>query len=381
MIYTHSLLEGSMTFIHSHAEALVKHRAVYAGAHRVAGIPLPDERSYVLNDGTLAGTVREGLYRRFGWGRRLAKCLAEHGPEVVHAHFGTSGPAAMRLARQLGVPLVVTFHGRDATMSEQQASKSLRGREMIRKKGRMIEEAGAFIAVSDYIRRRLLEQGYPERKVLLHRNGIDLDCFQPRSNGPREPIVLFIGRFVEKKGARYLIDAAERLHRAGVTFELVMIGNGPLEQELKAAAARSGIPCTFPGFLSSLEVRGWLEKASIVALPSVTAADGDSEGLPTTLLEGQAMEAAIVATRHSGIPEGVQEGVTAELVEEKDVAALAEKIHGFLSDPARARAFGQAGRRFVARHFDLHTQVAGLEALYTDLYARYASRPQGAARW
>jgi len=102
-------------------------------------------------------------------------------------------------------------------------------------------------------------------------------------------------------------------------------------------------------------------------VPSVIASDGDSEGLPTVLLEAQAMEVPIVATRHSGIPEGVQEGVTAELVDERDVRGLAESLRGFLSAAEKAESFGRAGRRFVAENFDLRKQVAGLEELYDRL--------------
>jgi glycosyltransferase involved in cell wall biosynthesis len=85
------------------------------------------------------------------------------------------------------------------------------------------------------------------------------------------------------------------------------------------------------------------------------------------------MAIPVVATRHSGIPEGVREGVTAELVDEKDVPTLAEKLRSFLQDPVKARAFGEAGRRFVSDNFDLRAQVSGLEEIYTRLIAKRAS--------
>jgi glycosyltransferase involved in cell wall biosynthesis len=273
----------------------------------------------------------------------------------------------MALADSLGVPLLVTFHGQDATLAREEALKTHRGRELLRKKVRLIARAGAFIAVSDYIRRRLIDDGYPEGKILVHRNGIDLGVFQPLADAAREPVVLFVGRFVEKKGARYLIEAAAELQRIGVVFELVMIGSGPLEAILKRAAAEAGIRCRFPGFLPLEEVKRWLGRARVVAVPSVTAANGDSEGLPTILLEAQAMATPVVATRHSGIPEGVKDGATAELVEERDVAALAQKLRTFLESEAKARAFGLAARDFVIQNFDMRVQVDGLEAIYDRL--------------
>ena len=368
VIYTHSLLEGSMTFIKSQAEALVRYRPVYVGAHRVAGIQLPPEQTYVLNEDTALGVIREAMFRRWGWAPTLVKKLQLHQPRVVHAHFGTCGPAGMALANKLEVPLVVTFHGHDATMDRKEAQRTHRGRELLNKKDRLIERTGAFIAVSDYVRRRLIEDGYPAAKVVVHRNGIALNVFHPRMDANREPIILFVGRFVEKKGARYLIEAASVLHRAGVSFDLVMIGSGPLESDLKDAAAEARIPCHFAGFLPVEEVKTWLGRSCVVAVPSVTAANGDSEGLPTILLEAQAMATPIVATHHSGIPEGVRDGITAELVKERDVAALAGKLRSFIESPAKARAFGQAGRRFVMENFDMRIQVKGLEAIYDRLY-------------
>jgi colanic acid/amylovoran biosynthesis glycosyltransferase len=146
-----------------------------------------------------------------------------------------------------------------------------------------------------------------------------------------------------------------------------MIGAGPLEQQFREFALQNDLPCVFTGFLDIEGVRSWLGRARVVAVPSVTAQDGDSEGLPTILLEAQAMETPVVATFHSGIPEGVINGATAELVGERDVATLAEKLRTFLESPQKAADFGAAGRDFVRQNFNLITQVRGLETLYRDV--------------
>jgi glycosyltransferase involved in cell wall biosynthesis len=106
-------------------------------------------------------------------------------------------------------------------------------------------------------------------------------------------------------------------------------------------------------------------------VPSVTAENGDSEGLPTILLEAQAIGVPVVATRHSGIPEGVEEGVTAELVAEKDSNGMAAMLKSFLESPAKAQSYARAGRRFVEGNFDLRKQMERLEELYDDLRVRY----------
>jgi colanic acid/amylovoran biosynthesis glycosyltransferase len=136
IIYTHSLLEGSCTFIKSHAEALTRHKAVYVGAHRVEGLELPADRTFVVNDGTPIGLVREAAFRVLGRAPALVKAVREHDPRIVHAHFGNAGPAAMSLAGALAVPLLVTFHGADATVVGSDRPRSHRDRELKRKKGR-----------------------------------------------------------------------------------------------------------------------------------------------------------------------------------------------------------------------------------------------------
>lgn len=380
VIYTHSLLEGSNTFIKSHAEALSKYRAVYAGAHRVKGIDLPPDRTYVLNDRTILGLAREAAFRKFGWARGLANNLRPYRPAVVHAHFGSSGPAAMSIAKALQIPFVVTFHGADATVTLDNRRLSHREREFIAKRDAMTESASAFIAVSQHIKKCLVEQGYPEKKILLHRNGIDTDYFRPDRNCQRENIIVFVGRFVEKKGAEYLIEAGSILHQAGVEFKIVMIGAGPLEESLRQQVQFAGIPCLFTGFLPISEVKQWLNKATVVAVPSVTAKDGDSEGLPTILLEAQSMETPVVATWHSGIPEGVLLGVTGDLVDERDSSALADKLRSFLDAGQKVDKFGRAGRQFVADRFDLKLQARGLEKIYDHVICEFSGNSQNIQR-
>lgn len=369
IIYSHSLLDPSMTFIKNQGEALQRHIAIYAGSHYTQGIELPADRSFVVNGGSFVGLGLEALFRKFGKAPLLIRRLRSFRPSVVHAHFGTSGPSGMALARALNVPLIITFHGKDATMTTKEALKSHRGREFLRQKTEIIDYASRFIAVSDYIRTRLLEQDFPEEKILVLRNGIDLNYFQRSTDAVRQRLIVFVGRFVEKKGVRYLIDASQQLLNQGIEFELVLVGSGPLEDRLRQQAKEAAVPVRFTGFLMPDEIRKWIELAAVVAIPSVTAADGDSEGLPTVLLEAQAMGTPVVATYHAGIPEGVLEGITAELVREADSVALASKLRSFLESPGKCVKFGEAARELVTRNFDNKVQASLLEDLYQEVAA------------
>jgi glycosyltransferase involved in cell wall biosynthesis len=363
IIYTHSLLERSMTFIRSHAEALSRYQPVYAGAHRVEGLELPAERVVTADSGGLTGAVAEFMFRRFRVAGRFADQLSQFQPVVLHAHFGLSGPSALTLARALKIPLVITYHGRDATITDAEARKSWRGREYLRGRARVMKHVAIVIAVSDFIRARLIAKGYPEHKIVTHRNGIDLAYFR-RGEQRRESLVLFVGRFVEKKGCEYLVRALARLRAQGHPARGVLVGDGPLRPTLERLAGESGADVTFTGFLPLPEVRDWLAKAHVVAVPSVTASNGDSEGLPTVILEAQAMGTPVVATRHAGNAEGVLEGRSALIVAERDVGGLAESVRYFLEDAGAVESFGKAGRAFVESQFDIAIQARGIELIY-----------------
>jgi glycosyltransferase involved in cell wall biosynthesis len=303
------------------------------------------------------------LFRQFGCASEFASRLRKFVPTLVHAHFGLSGPAGLALAKSLGVPLVVTYHGQDATISDEEARKSWRGREYLKGRQQVMKEAGAIIAVSDFIRAKLLDKGYPEERVITHRNGIDLSFFDVQVDH-RESVALFVGRLVEKKGCEYLLKALAKLRDRGFSARAVILGDGPLRPSLESLAHELRVDADFQGFLPLTEVRAWLSRASVVVVPSVTAADGDSEGLPTVILEAQAACAPVVATRHAGNGEGVVENGTAILVDERDAEGLAAGIRLFLSSPTAVASFGQAGRRYVGERFSLPSQVEGLERIY-----------------
>lgn len=358
-----------MTFIESHAEGLRRYQAVYAGSRRIEGLALPEGRAFTANTGGAIGLVREFAFRRFGMARGLSAKLSRFAPSLVHAHFGQSGPAALAVAEALDIPLVVTYHGQDATISDEQSRRSWRGREYLRGRQRVMDRASVFIAVSDFIRNRMLDQGFPARKVVTHRNGIDLKYFLPLK-GFRTATAIFVGRFVEKKGCEYFIRALGLLRNAGCEVHGVLVGDGPLGPELARIAADVGANVEFTGFLQLAEVRARLGAARVVVVPSVTAADGNSEGLPTVILEAQAMATPVVATRHAGNAEGLLEGESALLVEERDIEGLAQAIRVFIDDPDIAVRYGARGRQFVEATFSMEAQIAGLEQIYDQAIAR-----------
>ncbi len=234
------------------------------------------------------------------------------------------------------MPLIVTLHGYDVTTSDQSPSNST-GRAYLARRKELWERASLFICVSEHIRRQALQRGFPGQKLWVHRIGIDLRACEPMVPRDRRPTVLFVGRLVEKKGCIHLIRAMAQVSATLPTAQLVVIGDGPLRSALEGEA-RKRLPGTiFLGTQPAAVVRRWMQRAWILAVPSVVAKNGDTEGLPTVLCEAQALGLPIVAFRGPGVAEAVVDGETALLVHPLDEQGLASAIVRLCLDPRRCK--------------------------------------------
>ncbi|MDG4794280.1 glycosyltransferase [Micromonospora sp. WMMD1082] len=360
VIWRSCLLPGSETFIRNQGDALSTWRPVYLGAIRVPSSLSRDSDVVVCPD-TPRGR-REWLRLRLTGGTpRLRRLLARLRPEVVHAHFGGDGWLVSRTATQLGIPLVVTLHGLDVT--QQAAAPGPRGARHRRNLRTMFDRAALILAVSGAIRDRAVELGADPAKVRVHHTGVPVPP-EP-AVGPKRWDVVFVGRFVEKKGVEDLVEALGTL--PDLRPRVLLVGTGPLRERVRARAARLGLDATFPGALPPAEVMGHIAEARILAAPSRTAPDGDTEGLPTTILEAFSLGVPVVSTYHSGIPEAVTHEANGLLGAEGDRAALAANLRRLLTDAPLRDRLGRAGRQRAETDFDLRHQTRHLESLYTAL--------------
>jgi glycosyltransferase involved in cell wall biosynthesis len=377
LVYTNALLPYSETFIRDQAEALSRYQAHYVGGHRVDGLALPDGRVTVVSDGTARGRAREGWFKLSGRAPALVRRLRDERPAVLHAHFGGCAAVALPLAEALGLPFVVTFHGLDATrtVADRRRQLALTPQLYVRRAGRLRRRADRFVTITEHVRQTLVGQGFPADRVEVLPLGIDTAFFAPDAAVEREPVVLFVGRLVEKKGAEYLVRAMARVGRAVPAARLVVIGDGPLRATLEAEAGRTLQGARFLGRRSPAEVRAWMNRARVFCVPSVTAASGDQEGFGVVFLEAQAMGTPVVSSRSGGIPEAVADGETGFLLPERDVEGLAARIAALLTDPALWDATSRRGRDRVRREFDTARQTRRLEALYDDVVRERAEAP------
>jgi glycosyltransferase involved in cell wall biosynthesis len=270
----------------------------------------------------------------------------------------------------LNLPMLVTLHGYDITVSREWWEAGHAGLRMRMYPRRLLRLARkprvGFIAVSEAVRQRAIKFGIPADKIAVNYIGVDTSKFVPgRTALAQRPLqVLFVGRLVEKKGCRHLIEAMSLVQREVPAAQLVVVGDGPLRQDLENMAMRSGVQAMFRGARPSPDVKRALDASRILCLPSITAGNGDAEGFGLVLLEAQASGVPVVTSAQGGAMEGVREGRTGYSFAEGDVKALARILINLLRDDEVLAQMAEQGPNFVSTEFDLNRCTQRLERQY-----------------
>ncbi|CAN7292387.1 glycosyltransferase [Phenylobacterium sp. LjRoot225] len=306
----------------------------------------------------------KGRFRN--WRARARDRRALELADIVLCHFGPNGLRASRSAKPgRRAQLWTIFHGYDLSsyiLSE--------GRGVYRT---LFAHGDRFLPISELWRSSLIELGCPQERILLARTGVDCDAlpFAERTPGPVARI-LSVGRLVEKKGVEVALRALARLPRDAADWRYEIVGSGPLLEDLKRLAVelQLGERVQFVGSLDSAGVRRHLEAADIFLLPSLTAKNGDMEGIPVALMEAMASGACVVSTQHSGIPELVGHGACGLLAQEGDVDDLVVQLERALAEPALRLALARRARRKVETEFNQKTLQDQLAASIEDAAPR-----------
>lgn len=289
----------------------------------------------------------------------LACRVRDRGVLHLHAHFGTIGTTVSRLAaRMAGITYSFTAHAKD--IFHQSVN-----RDRFREK---LADAAAVVTVSDYNLAWLkTHYGSAADRVIRIDNGLDLNRFEYSAPGEREPLVLGVGRLVEKKGFEYLVQACTGLAKNVPGVRCEIIGGGELAASLQEQISRLGVEGTVRllGPQPQYEVRKKMRQASVVAAPCVVASDGDRDGLPTVLLEAMAMGTPFVSTDVTGIPEILADGVTGLAVPQRDTAALEQACGRLLKDAGLRTSLAKQARHVVEQRFDIRKNSIQLRKMFT----------------
>jgi glycosyltransferase involved in cell wall biosynthesis len=336
---------GAADLLRSHVGFLLSRPGAYARTLiYVVSRPHPSVRS------------RARTVLHFGVGVHVARLIRELAPiDHLHAHFvDRAALVALVAGRLLGRSFSATAHANDIYVDPVLLPEKI--------------AAAKFIATCtrhNDTHLRAAVNGAWEGKVRCIYHGLDLSEYAP-GRAPRRdrPLLLAVGQLKPKKGLHHLLEACRILLERGSSFDCEIVGEGPLRAELTAKIAELdlGACVRLLGALPHEVVLDKYREAAVFVLPCVTGPDGDRDGIPNVILEAMAMGVPVVSTRHSGIPEAVEDGRTGLLVPPGDPDQLASAIARLLRDGSLRQRLGSGGRERVEKVFDIDANARALLA-------------------
>jgi glycosyltransferase involved in cell wall biosynthesis len=317
--------------------------------YQVIRLPSLRNQPYKASFLSMTAYVLAGLWT----GHRLVRSFK---PEVIHAHFAVpAGALAWVLSRMTGIPYVLTVHLGDVPGGVPE--KTGGWFRWIHPFTRAIwRDANRIVAVSEFTRQLALKKY--DVKIQVISNGVDLSTMQPNIihlNQP--PRIVFAGRFMAQKNPLQLVQTLKGLKQ--FQWQCVMIGDGPLMQDIKRAVAESDLEdrFQFTGWIDPQDVLNWFDRSDILFMPS------RSEGLPVVGVQALAKGLAIIASQVGGFVDLVDHDKNGYLIQQEDIAKFSTSLQGLLSDSTRLLSFRKASLE-KAKCFEINQVVKEYENIF-----------------
>lgn len=325
---------------------------------------IPRPRSNPIRHGWLKFVERRPPIVYRGEYQALSKLLERRGADLMHIYFGHTGVHLLPFIECWRRPCVVSFHGADVMLKAASPDYAKRLR-------RVFQAAPLILARSRSLERRLIALGCPPERIRINRTGVPLQQFPMiRREAPRNGAWHFLQacRLIPKKGLTTCLRAFALYLKAHPRAELFIAGKGPLQPTLEALASELGIGehVHFTGFLSQPDLLALYHRCHIFLHPSEMLADENQEGIPNSILEAMATGLPVLATRHGGIPEAVEDGRCGLLVEERDYEALAAEMQKITRSRGSFAEMGVLASESVATNFEQQMQTELLESHYRE---------------
>lgn len=357
-IITDKPYDVSETFIKAHIDNLPFKICHYYGVE----LPLTREGSPLHSKQNTITRLLHKVFRKDLQLRKTMQLFQDDKVSVVLAEYGPVGVLVTKVCKKLNIPLIVHFHGYDATR------KSVISRYK-KPYVEMFHYAKWIISVSPVMTTKLIELGCPKEKIIYNVYGPN-DKFLAIVPKFIKQQFIGVGRFVEKKAPQLLIKAFYLVLRKFPEVKLILAGDGILLNDCFKLVKSLGIQNSveLPGKITPDKFMEYLSESLAFVQHSITADDGDMEGTPVAILEASAAGLPVISTRHAGIPDIIIDGETGYLVEEKDIIGMAEKMSLFVTDLNMAKDFGTKGKQYIQSNFSFEKHIKGLASIIKSVF-------------
>ncbi len=344
----------SETFIQAHKKIDAKVFYYFGGyiPTQLEGIGYIDIKS-----GTIHRLIKKGLkfffHKDLSYAElALAKSLKENKIDIILAEYGITGAKLVNLCKKFKMPLVTIFHGADA--SAKNFIENYRAAYID-----LFHYATKILAVSTVMEDKLISLGCPANKIIRATCGPDNKFFEIIPTFSEQKSFIAIGRFTDKKAPYYTILAIKKVAEKHPDIKLYFAGDGELlntcQNLIKYFKLEDNIKLL--GIITHDEYIALLKKVTGFIQHSITAANGDMEGTPVSVLEASAAGIPVIATFHAGIPDVINDGETGLLVHEHDVNGMATQIITLIENPNLAKRLGENGKKNIKMNFSMEKHL------------------------
>jgi len=284
---------------------------------------------------------------------KVADAIGREGYGAFLCQFGPLGNIGLLLNLLNGsrAKVAVMFRGSDLTSYERRHPAVYR---------LLFRQADVFLPVSSSFKELLTAKGVPAARIEVHHSGIDCSAFAvadgaERSDRDARFTFISVGRFTEKKGFPYVLEAASILRDRGIKFRLRIVGEGPLARILRDLIQERGLEefAELIPWVPHAKMMAFYAEADAFVSHNIVPANGDTEGIPNVLKEAMATGLPVVATFHGGVADLIEDGINGFLVKEGDTAALADRMEALACRSTVLDDMRAAARRRVEERFDI----------------------------
>lgn len=293
----------------------------------------------------------------------LAPHINQRNINLVHSHFEVTGHRLLPVIKAQKVPFIITFHGLPPPGIAQLPQKM---------RAEYVNAADVILVNTEFAKRQYVHLGAPEEKIKILPQGIVTHdyAFVTKDKPADNPIeILTVGRFSPDKGQKYVLHALPELIKCGHNIRYTMVGTGPDRDNLEQLATDLGLGdvVSLHTSISETELKEIYSRSHIFILPSLKAIDGfHEETQGVAIQEAQASGLIVIATKTGGIPECVEDGKSAFLVEDRNSQAIADKLQWIINNPEQWNQWQRDARRHVEAHFDIDVIGNRLMQIYSD---------------